>query len=119
MTDISREEALAHFGVKGMRWGVSKGAHYNINQRKVGGEVARLNKVAKGKAGKMDKTITGLQSPLLLNKKIAAKRSAKLQAHLDRLESGQAKTLDILSMYGNASLLEVGLESRRMAKESK
>jgi hypothetical protein len=116
MTDISREEALAHFGVKGMRWGVTKGASYNINKRKVGGEVARLNKVSKGTAGKGDKVVTALQSPLLLNKKMAGNRSDKLQAHLDRLESGQAKTSDILKMYGNASILELGFESRRMRK---
>lgn len=113
MTDISRDAALAHFGVKGMRWGVTKGAAYNIHTRKVGGEVARLNKVVKGKAGKMDKTITALDSPLLLNKKVAGKRSAKLKAHLDRLESGQAKTSDILKMYGGVSLMELAVEPKR------
>ena len=113
MTDISREEALAHFGVKGMRWGVRKGASYDIHTRKVGGEVATLNRISKGKAGKLEKTAAALQSPLLLNKKVAAKKSAKLKAHLDRLESGTAKTSDILKMYGNVSLIELAVESRR------
>lgn len=32
MTDISREQALAHFGVKGMRWGIRHPSFVKVDQ---------------------------------------------------------------------------------------
>jgi len=97
------EDAVRHFGVKGMKWGVRK-------QK----ELDSLNRIAAGK-GKTAETIllvanTGLPELLARKgspRKIAAGRAAILQAQKKRIESGDSTKLDRINRALNTSLIDL------------
>lgn len=102
---------LAHYGVKGMHWGVQK-AHTGDLVK----PIARLNRVADGKSSLLDKArvvsdTAVYRAPTLLRKgglkKEAARRSGIVTAHRDRIANGQASVTDLLKAYGSANLISI------------
>lgn len=102
MTDISREEALAHFGVKGMKWGVRKAATamkpQNIATRKTEKRIKAHTKALTGKGitGKLalaDKYTWGGNGRFegYHNKKIS-----QLERSVERIENGELIARTIL-----------------------
>ena len=111
----SPQEALAHYGVKGMQWGVRKpqvdagGSSYT---RKTQSTVDRLNRVASGTASRSDKAKTALGVGRMglggiYGLKTAGKAAAKLQGHVDRLEAGEATTMDLLKKFGRMNAADI------------
>lgn len=127
MSDVTREMALAHFGVKGMRWGVrndSKPGRVGTRQAYVNKQRQRLEpfkRVAEGKGSTLDKVAVSQQLtlPELVRGK-GAQGGAQLrvqgqEAFLKRLESGEARTSDILAMYGSIGLGDIIRGRKRVA----
>jgi len=110
MRDLNQtpEEFLAHFGVRGMKWGVRK--KYNERQQKI---VNRDKRVAEGKGSTLDKVkaIGGSSvAELVANrglKNTAKKHAEKRQDHLDRINNGEAKTRDLVRLYAGVSAVEL------------
>lgn len=102
---------LAHYGVKGMHWGVQKAHTGDIRK-----PLNQLNRVAEGKGSVLDKIgvvsdTSVYRAPKLLKRgglqKEAARRSVILTAHRDRIVNGQATVRDLIQAYGSTSLLSI------------
>lgn len=96
---------LAHYGVKGMKWGVRKARTGDLNVR-----ASRLERVAAGKGSVRDKVVS-LGGSSLHNlavnrglKNESRRRAANYRAQEKRLATGKAKALDVLKAYGTVSV---------------
>lgn len=106
---------LAHYGVKGMRWGVRKARTGDLNAK-----ASRHERVAAGKGSLRDKAVT-LGGSSLYNlarsgglKNEAARRARNERAQIERLSTGKAKATDILRAYGTVSVYSlVGSMNKR------
>ena len=105
------DEFLAHYGKKGMKWGQRKNREtsqvlaYKKQQSantKVGRSLTRTNGV------------TGLD--VIKNRgnvrNAVASRNQKNVDTIERVQKGQASTIDILKVYGSISLVDI-YKSRR------
>lgn len=105
------DRALSHYGVKGMKWGVSR----SRSKRE-----GRLERVASGKGSKMDKlrvAATEVSSMSVAKngglKGAAANKVANMKAVDARLaERGQASVGDILKRFGGDRLVDLGTKDR-------
>lgn len=104
-------EDLAHYGVKGMHWGVRKGRTGDIAIA-----TKALDRVAKGKGTALDKVAAVGHTPTLRTGNLlrkgglaneAARKSKDLKAQSRRLATGKAKVSDVLKAYGTVSLTSV------------
>lgn len=101
-------EELAHYGVKGMKWGVRKA--YTDRKSK---EVTRLSKVADGKGGVLQKARTALgssASDLVRGRGIegaARIRRDRLRGHLNRLNNGKATARDVLKATNGVTVTDL------------
>lgn len=97
-------DSLAHHGVKGMKWGLSK-------QR----ELDYHNKIASGQGSRLQnahyRANIATLPELMKHKgditKIAAERASALQAQKDRIESGNATKRDKLDRALNTSVVDL------------
>lgn len=103
MTEINREAALAHFGVKGMKWGVRKQKN-----------LERVQRIAAGKASIADtlRFSANVTIPELVRnkgslKKAAAGRAAILSAQKKRIQSGNHTKLDVLDRAINTPVIDL------------
>lgn len=103
MTTELREEALAHFGVKGMKWGVRK-------QK----QLDHFNRIAAGKGSIGDtlKLSASATIPELIAnkgslKRIAAGRALVLEAQKKRIQSGKATKLDVMDRALNTPVIDL------------
>lgn len=109
---------LAHFGVKGMKWGVKK-AYTNRVTKQTG----FYGRVAEGTGGKRDKVKAALYTPVpdMLKGgglKGGAKRvDDRIKGHLDRVNSGKRTLHDTLVLVGGVSLGDV-VKGARLAKQA-
>lgn len=105
------EEFLAHYGVRGMKWGVRKARTGNLGTR-----AARQRRYASGeskKAGGARRIIdtASAVSNYRVNDLVkgrglhraAARRADVLDAERKRLATGKAKTTDVLKAYGQVA----------------
>lgn len=103
MTNVSQADFLAHYGVKGMKWGKRKQAALESNTRLAKGEGTKKDKL------KLGLTVSGLE--LLKARgsgaRIAQMRMNKLVNQKSRMESGQATLRDKLETIGSKSLVEI------------
>lgn len=99
-------EDLAHYGVKGMKWGVRKARTGRLNVR-----ASRLERVAKGKGSTRDKAVTvggstiyGVAKTRGRLKEDAARRAKNLRAQERRLATGKAQVSDVIKAYGSTAV---------------
>lgn len=104
---LTLDEALVHFGVKGMRWGVRK--NNQLDRR-----ITRAKKVASGKANFREKatfvTTDTSQAALAKNRGVkgaARSRAAQLEARKARIDSGKNSVLDVLKDFGNDVIIPI------------
>jgi hypothetical protein len=103
---------LAHYGVKGMRWGVKKARTGDLNSH-----AKVLERVATGTGGKRDKLYAATRTPIkgLVKKGLkggAAAEAAKSRAEIKRLATGKATAGDLLRAYGSMTLISLGRATR-------
>jgi len=109
MTDIfptfirRGEEAVAHYGTKGMKWGVRKEAKLNVHNRVASGQASWADKAA----ALNDTNIVDLVKNKGHMKKISAGKAAILQGQKERLESGQGTKLDKYDNFMHYSLSDL------------
>lgn len=118
MTYQPKNDALAHFGVKGMKWGIRRkseggrvrGALQDQNQRNTAYLTRARENRSKGVGEKLDRATGVVLSggTKRLNKNLD-KRLGKLEAERKRLESGKLATRDIVRAVGTLSVLELGV----------
>lgn len=104
MSEMTRDEALAHFGVKGMKWGVRRQSRLD-----------RVSRVANGTASKLDKARVAYTdvsvASLTRNKGLrgaAASRQRELEGRKQRILKGEATTKDLLALHGGDKLWITG-----------
>lgn len=119
-TELTYDDYLEHYGVKGMKWGRRKGS-LSSRARQVGAEkktkiIDRRERVLSGKSSIRDKLIVGstLSAPrVLLNKGVKntiAKDIARDKATRARYESGKTTVLDKVNLAMGASVLELSVK---------
>lgn len=111
MTDVgsmSIEEALTHFGVKGMKWGVRKGksetgisrfnaAKIQSNDRLIRANQKALEKRAKSRVARI----------IYSSDKKIGKNVAKLEASNERIRAGERKIQDILNVHSTVGYTDL------------
>lgn len=113
---------LAHYGKKGMKWGVRRGS---LRDRAAGATIDRRRgykeasyRVAKGTGSLKDKVRVGARmsaGELILNKGLknsAQKRYDSLVAQEGRLKAGKETIRDKVSMYAGTSLAELPVQRK-------
>ena len=119
-TESTYEDYLAHYGTKGMKWGLRKGGLAS-RARQVGVEkktksIEQRERVLSGKSSFRDKVAAGSTlsaAKVLKNKGVKnaiAKDLTRDMATRSRLESGQATTRDKLEVAMNISLLDLAVK---------
>ena len=119
-TESTYEDYLAHYGTKGMKWGLRKGGLAS-RARQVGVEkktkrIEQRERVLSGKSSIRDKVAAGSTLSLakvLKNKGVKnaiAKDLTRDMAARSRLESGQATTRDKLEVAMNISILDLAVK---------
>lgn len=110
------DEFLAHYGVKGMKWGQRKGVKGRADRvvsRKLNDAIDFHERVASGKGSASQTLRVAVSSSLLTlarNKGIkgtAAKRASEGRDIRKRLESGEATFRDKMNTYGQLTLVEL------------
>ena len=105
----SLEEALAHYGIRGMKWGVRRGGltsrlkgHLDDRNQQSTAYLTRARENRpKGLEEKLDRKISVAANlgTKRFNKR-ADKKLVKLEAQRKRIESGKLKARDILEIAG-------------------
>lgn len=93
-------EELAHYGVKGMKWGVRRENRLNRARRVASGTASRREKFA------FSLTDTS-KSSVKRNKDLkgaAASRVRELEARKARIQKGEARVKDLIALYGGDRL---------------
>jgi hypothetical protein len=106
---------LAHYGVKGMKWGVKKARTGDLRKGTI-----LLDKVAAGKGTPLE-NMAVIQSSRWKDLSIknggfrggAARRSAELKAEHDRIANGKATTKDMLRAYGGVSIFSIAASAHK------
>jgi hypothetical protein len=111
--DKPTAEELAHYGIRGMKWGVRKGG---LGSRVRGAladhdqqNIARLTRMKEGRSiGPGEKlgraaTVVGNFGTKRANKDLS-KQITKLEAQKKRAETGKLKARDILTFVGKVNL---------------
>ena len=110
------DDFLAHYGVKGMKWGQRKGVRGRADKvvsRKLNDAIDFHDRVASGK-GSAAQTLRVAMSSSVLElarnkgvKNTAALRATEGRAIRSRLEKGEATFRDKMQTYGQLTLVEL------------
>lgn len=106
-------EELAHYGIRGMKWGVRRGglgsrlrgSLADKRQREVSVATRMRENRSKGLDEKLGRGITRVAA-VTKNRfnKTLDKQISKKSAQMKRLESGRLKAVDVLAIVGHLSL---------------
>lgn len=117
---IDPDEFLAHYGKKGMKWGVRKSE--GGGGVKPGGGADKLHEYRKKKAanttvGQSLMSNTGISGIDIIRakgnvKKAVATKNLSNVARIERVQRGEGSVRDVLSVYGTTTLVDV-YKSRR------
>ena len=119
-SELTYDDYLAHYGVKGMKWGRRKGS-LSSRARQVGVEkktkgIESRERVLSGKSSFGDKVAAGSTlsaAKVLKNKGIKnaiASDLARDKATRSRLQSGKATTRDKIEVAMNVSILDLAVK---------
>ena len=98
------EQFLAHYGVKGMKWGVRRpvGKDGKVGRTR-SGYATRVNARGDKKIAKARKSRDKSRAKLAA----AKKRTAETQKMMDRIRKGKASTAENLLMYNSVNLIDL------------
>lgn len=97
-------EALAHYGKKGMKWGVRQ--QYASRRASSAASVQRVGE-GKGNAKDIVRTIGNVRGIDIVRRNGIKKRGDKLAAHAQRMKDGKATTLDNLRFVGTVRMTDI------------
>lgn len=112
---VDEDKFLEHYGKKGMKWGVRK-----VYAEKTQKKIDRFERVDKGTANKRDRfrsaaQTSGLEKAVAANRgqSVAGMKAKALKEHIDRIEKGEARSIDMMAMYGSLTIVDLGRGVRR------
>lgn len=122
-TNMSYEDYLEHYGVKGMKWGTRrgglrdrmKGAHNDSLQRRIttNKEIAGGRGQTRDYARRTAFNPVGMAMPLVAgNKKLAARRVKTLEARQKRVNSGKTTLRDKGDYLFTTSIADLAISRR-------
>lgn len=107
--DTPEEVLLAHYGTKGMRWGVRKQQ-----------QLAKATRIAEGTANRRQKVGYALTTPVARLvagggnlKKIAKREQNKLEEQKRRIDLGKSTVADKLDIIGQTTIIDVVRAARK------
>lgn len=106
-SDEEIDEFLAHFGVKGMHWGVR-------GTRRVQKRLNRTQRVAEGKASKVDRLLAA--NTMVFTKKGANRVLQRGANHQAKILAGKRKTSNLLATVSGVRVKDLKFQQKGDAK---
>lgn len=97
-------EALQHYGVMGMKWGVRKGKSVTGQSRFAGAKTQANDRMIRYRQKKLDKVA---DTKYVIGRKHYQKEILRLEKSNERIKNGEMKARDILNVYSTVGLTDL------------